>query len=248
VPRRKRLRTAASTQVSAVAARRQRCDALNEFRRDLRKTEFVKMRIRSTVIFSIAALLTAVGISYLFKLGPEPPDTRILMYVGDFPEGHAWMNTSEPLSVYGQLQKHIIVIFFSEFSNLADVDYLNRLEELDQSYPESPLSIVVVFEGEESDPVELERMVDAWGVFFPVIVDNDGLVSSSFGVSAVPALVVLDSRARVSARFYSGWEQADLRGIVGDLLEQGTAMRCLAGVRFVPDGGSVFPETFRSAP
>jgi len=226
----------------------QRCDALMSFRSDLRQTEFMKSRIRSGLIFSVAAILTALGISYLFTLGPKPPDTRILTYVGDFPEDHIWLNTSDPLSVYRQLQNHIIIIFFSRFSNLADVEYLDRLEELNQSYPENPLSIIVVLEDEVSDPGELQQTVDAWGVFFPVIVDQDGGVSSSFGVSAIPALVVLDSRARISARFYSGWEQADLRGIVGDLLEQGTAMRSLALTKYIPDGGSSFPDSIQSNP
>ena len=208
----------------------------------------MQRRIRSAVFFGIAAILTAVLISYLFKLGPERPDTRILTYVGDFPQSHIWMNTSEPLSVYEQLQKHIIVIFFSRFSSLADVDYLSRLEELDQSYPENPIAIIVVLADDASSPDQLAETVDDWGVHFPIIVDRDGEVSSSFSVSAIPALLILDTRARVSARFYSGWEQADLRGIVGDLLEQGTAMRSLAGVKFAPDGGSYLPDTIGTGP
>jgi hypothetical protein len=226
----------------------QRCDTLIDFRNDLPQSDFMKRRIRSAVLFSIAAILTAMGISYLFTLGPKPPPTQILTYVGDFPGDLIWLNTSAPLSVYEQLQNHIIVIFFSRFSNLADVEYLNRLEELNLSYPDNPLAIVVVLEDEQSDPGELMRTVETWGVFFPVIVDATGEVSSSFGVSSTPALVVLDTKARVSARFYSGWEQADLKGIVGDLLEQGTATRSLAVTRFTPDGGSFFPDSIQSEP
>lgn len=219
-----------------------------DYRSDLPLTEYMKKRIRSGVLFFFAAVLTAMGISYLFTLGPDTPDTRILTYVGDFPAEHIWLNTSEPLSVYRQLQNHIIVVYFSGFTNLSDVEYLSRLEELDLSYPDSPVCVVVVLEDEESDSTALRQTVDTWGVVFPVIVDRSGAVSASFGVSSLPALVVLDSKARVSARFYSGWEQADLRGIVSDLLEQGTAMRSLAPTRFVPDGGASFPDSLTAAP
>ena len=215
---------------------------MEDYSRELPKTELVKKKIRSTVIFILALVVAALVIGSLFRLGPKPPDTRILTYVGDFPSDHIWFNTSEPLSVYDQLSRHVTVIFFCRLSVLSDLEYLSRLRELDDYYSDLPLAVVVVLERDESDAAELTATVETWGVDFPIIVDTSGLVSESFSVSTFPALLVLDSKATVSGRFYTGWREADLQGIVGDLFEQGTAMRYLSATPFEPDGGNYFPE------
>jgi len=215
---------------------------MEDYSGDLPKTELVRKQIRSTILFALALVAAALLIGSLFRLGPTPPDTGILTYVGDFPSDHIWFNTSEPLSVYNQLSQHVSVLFFCELSALSDLQYLSRLEELDEYYSDLPLAVIVILVSSETDVSELTTTVETWGVDFPIIIDSSELVSQRFRVSTYPAVLVLDSKATVSTRFYAGWEEADLQGIVGDLFEQGTAMRNLSTTPFEPDGGTYFPE------
>ena len=75
-----------------------------------------------------------------------------------------------------------------------------------------------------------------------MIIDNRGIVSNRFDVTSSPSLLVLDARARVAARFYAGWEKADLEGIVDDLLQQLRAMRFSTIDIYHSDGGSYVPN------
>ena len=187
-------------------------------------------------------IAAAFLIGFLFDLGPEPPVQNVLSGVGDFPVDHIWFNTSEPLSLYNQLSKHVVVVFFCRVSTLADLQYFSRLEEIQEEFTDEPLAVIAAIQTDQTSSDELREIVEDWGIEFPVIIDNTGIVANRFNVSTSPSLLVLDARARVSARFYVGWERADLRGIVDDLLQQLRAMRYSMIEIYHPDGGSYIPD------
>jgi peroxiredoxin len=218
---------------------------LEDYSKDLPMTSLGRKKLRSTILFFLALVATAFLISFLFSLSPEPPSESILSDVDDFPREHVWFNSSEPLSIYNQLRRHVIVIFFCRMSTLSDVQYFTMLQEIQTEFEEQPLVVVIALETSETSIKELEDIVIDWGIDFPVIVDNRGIVSNRFNVSSYPSLLVLDSQARVSARFYTGWEQADLKGIVEDLLRLEGAMRSSPGPIFRPDGESFIPNSLR---
>ncbi|MCD4847011.1 MAG: redoxin domain-containing protein [Candidatus Aegiribacteria sp.] len=219
---------------------------LEDYSKDLPMTSLGRKKIRSTALFLLALVLSAFLISFLFSLNPEPPSESILSDVDDFPREHIWFNSSEPLSIYNQLRRHVVVVFFCRMSTLSDVQYFTLLKEIQTEFEEQPLVVVIALETSESSIEELESIVNDWGIDFPVIVDNRGIVSNRFNVSSYPALLVLDSQARVSARFYTGWEQADLKGIVEDLLQLEGAMRPSPSPVFRPDGESFIPNSLRA--
>lgn len=221
---------------------------LEDYSKDLPMTSLGRKKLRSTVLFLLALGLTAFLISFLFALRPELPSESILSDVDDFPREHIWFNNSEPLSIYDQLRRHVVVIFFCRMSTLSDAQYFTMLQEIQTDFNEQPLVVVIALETSETSIEELESIVIDWGIDFPLIVDNRGIVSNRFNVSSYPSLLVLDSQARVSARFYTGWEQADLKGIVEDLLHLEGAMRSSAGQIFRPDGESFIPNSLRVEP
>ncbi len=215
---------------------------LESYSQELPKSDFNRRRMRSTILFIIAMIATAFLIGFLFDLGPEPPAENVLSNVGDFPGDHIWFNTSEPLSLYNQLSRHTVVVFFCRLSTLSDLQYLSSLADIQDEFRGEPLVIIGAIQMEETSIDELREAIEDWGIEFPVIIDNTGIVSNRFDVSTFPSLIVLDSRARVSARFYAGWEKADLSGIINDLLHQFRAMRYSQFTIFYPDGGSVIPD------
>lgn len=215
---------------------------LKYYSQELPKSDLNRRRVRSTVIFIVAMIATAFLIGFLFDLGPEPPVENVLSNVGDFPVDHIWLNASEPLSLYDQLSKHVVVIFFCRLSTLSDLQYFSRLEQIQKEFSDEPLTVITAVQTDETSIDELLGSVEDWGIEFPVIIDNRGIVSNRFNVCSSPSLLVLDARARVSARFYAGWEEADLRGIVKDLLQQLRAMRFSTIEIYHSDGGSYIPD------
>jgi peroxiredoxin len=215
---------------------------LKDYSQELPKSDLTRRRMRSAVIFIIAMIATAFLISFLFDLGPELPVQNVLSAVGDFPADHIWLNASEPLNLYDQLSKHVVVIFFCKLSTLSDLQYFSRLEQIQEEFSDEPLAVITAIQTEETSIDELRGIVEDWGIEFPVIIDNRGIVSNRFNVCSSPSLLVLDARARVAARFYTGWEEADLRGIVNDLLQQLRAMRFSSIEIYHSDGGFYVPN------
>jgi peroxiredoxin len=217
-----------------------------DYSQDLPRSSLSRRRIRSTIFFLVVMVAVAFLIGFLFDLGPEPAEDDVLSDVGDFPAEHIWFNTSEPLSLYNQLSRHVVVIFFCSLETLSDLEYCQRLEELQEEFREQPLVVIASVQTSETSVDKLWDTVKDWGVEFPVIIDNQGMVSRRFNVGTTPALLVLDARARVSARFFIGWDRADLSGIVEDLLQQLRAMRYTDIHIFRPDGERYIPESFSS--
>lgn len=216
---------------------------MDSFSDDLQKTELSRQKTTSTILFIIALVVLAFIISLLFKLGPEPPEESTGWKAYDFPDEHIWLNSSEPLSIHDQLRKHVIVTFFCEFTSLAELHDLSKLTELDIAFGNYPVSIIVILENGELNINELNDMIDSWGIDFPIVVDHTGMISDAFSVSTFPALLVLDSRARISARFYEGWNSVDIGGIINDLINDGEATRSLAISRYKPIQGSFIPDS-----
>ncbi len=218
---------------------------LEDYSKDLPMTSLGRKKIRSTLLFLLALVITAFLISFLFSLRPAPPRESILSDVDDFPREHIWFNSSEPLSIYNQLRRHVVIVFFCRMSTLSDVQHFTMLQEIQTEFKEQPFVVVIALETFETSIDELESIIIDWGIDFPLIVDNRGIVSNRFNVSSYPSLLVLDSQARVSARFYNGWEQADLKGIVEDLLHLEGAMRSPPSQIFRSDSGSFIPNSLR---
>jgi hypothetical protein len=198
------------------------------------------------VLFLAALVAFASLLGLFFRNGRETMRTGRFLTVGDFPEDHAWFNTSEPLSLYDQLRGHVTVLYFEDFETLDDLRGLSRLDDLNESFSEEPLQVIVVYRiSGERLPV-LYNQIETWDFGYPIIVDDLEEVGVNFGVSSIPALLLIDSTARLSAMYLHGWEHTDLEVVVYDLLNQGRSGRTLAMDPFVPDGGEFIPDRLRS--
>jgi hypothetical protein len=211
-------------------------------------TELSRHGLRSGILFAGALLLSAALLAFLFNLKKEPQGTERYMAVGDFPPGHVWFNSSQPLSLYTELQGHVLVVLFCDFLRLSDVSAVERMHGLRDSMISSPILFVVVYEPTDQSLPTWRETVKNWGIDFPVIVDDDGEVRANFSVSSVPQMLLIDTHARILSRFSSDWQNADVEGLLGDLLAQGVASRSLAASPFRPDSGEYVPPGFSSRP
>jgi hypothetical protein len=217
------------------------------YSKELPSTGLRKKQVLSTVLFLIALVAFACLLGIFFRAGPEGRQTGRFQTVGDFPDDHAWFNTSHPLSLYDQLRGHVTVLYFEDFETLSDLRGLSRLAVLDETFADDPMQVIVVYRISRERLPQLYSQVETWDIHYPVIIDDGGVVGENFGISGIPALLLIDSTARVSAWYYHGWEQADLETVVYDLLTQGVASRTLAMDPFRPDGGEFIPDRLRSA-
>jgi peroxiredoxin len=193
-------------------------------------------------LFGAAVVVAAAGLAVIYRLQDGAPvSTERYQSVGDFPEGHVWFNTSQPISLYDQLSGHVVVVHFCEFTRLSDVQDMTKLRDLRDEFVEMPISVIVVYRTDQTDVDSLQSIIDSWGVPFPIVVDHDEMVSENFGVSSFPAILALGTHKRISARYYTGWQEVDLQGVVNDLIQEAVASRSIARFRFEPDSGRYVP-------
>jgi len=188
--------------------------------------------------------VSALLLSFLFSLKKEPPNAERYVGVGDFPSGHVWFNTAGPLSLYSQLEGHVLVVIFCDFSRLSDALALEGLQSLQDSLRRQPVQFIVAYVPVEETLTAWRQTVRDWGVDFPVIVDHDGAVRSNFGVDSIPQVLLLDAHSRIVTRYSCGWQNADIEGLVADLLAEGVASRSLSFNRFMPQPGEFVPPGF----
>jgi len=201
-----------------------------------------RQRLRSGILFTAAIVLSGAVVVFLFGLEPPVQGTERYAAVGDFPSGHAWFNTRSPISLYGDLSGHVVVLLFSDFSRLSDVRDLSRFEALADDYEDQPVELIVVYVTTDSTASAWRSTVAAWGIGLPVIVDDDGLVSRSMMADRYPLVQVLDSHGRVAGRYHESWTTTDLAGVVDDVIMLGQAGRSLASDPYDVMPGEFIPS------
>jgi hypothetical protein len=211
-------------------------------------TELHRHRLRSGLFFVVALMASAFLIAYLFSIENDAPDTERYVAVGDFPSGHVWFNTSSPLSLYTDLRGHVIVVLFSDFAMLSDLGAVEGLHGIRDSMSTDPVFFVVSYVPGDSSLSSWRETVTDWGIDIPVIVDGDGAVRENFSVDSIPQMLLIDTHGRVITRYASGWQEADVEGLLRDLLEQGVASRSLALTPFRPEPGEYVPAGFEGSP
>jgi hypothetical protein len=201
------------------------------FRRkhDLPESEYSRSKARGAILFALAVAAFAVLAGFLFRMQPETEQALRQYLAPDFPSGHVWVNTPESLSLFQELKGHVVVILFNSLTKLADLQDVNRMEEIAFRFSDSPVACVIVAVGMES-----AEEASRWPFRCPTILDPDTSATRLFGVSALPAVLIIDSNGAIAARYYESWEQIPLEDLIRDLLNQAMATRTIAPQRYTP--------------
>ncbi|MBN1435090.1 hypothetical protein JW921_10040 [Candidatus Fermentibacterales bacterium] len=208
-----------------------------------KRTELSRRLLRSRIAFTAALVAACALLAYLFSLGgASQPCAERFSTVGDFPPGHVWFNTPVPLSLYGELDKHITLVLFCDCASLADVQGLLRLQTMREQYSEMPVAAIIALVNPSTDLDSLRGVIATWGISSPVILDHDGAVSRDFMVDGYPTLLILETHGRIAASYGSGWYQRDLSGLVDDLVSQALASRSLSHEPYEEQQGEYLPD------
>lgn len=104
---------------------------------------------------------------------------RAAVFTDSSGSSHSWDEDGPPL---------VILNFWASWC-VPCLEEFPSLVELRKRHGSDEVLILAVNSGEDS-PFEISRIVERYGVNFPVVVDRDGGVFKSFGVSAIPLSIV----------------------------------------------------------
>ncbi len=204
---------------------------LKKFKREMRDSEYKKYQVRSLLLFAASIIVFTLIAGFLFRQSPSRLPTGRADIASDFPEG-IWFNTSEPLSLYNQLKGHVVVVLFNDFNTLSDLEDIVGFCELNDIFADQSVLCLVVSAGR--DVSATDSLVSQWHIDFPVLADPDSLAMHSFGIRALPGVLVINTTGTVAARYYEDWQNISLEAVIRDLLDQGKATRSLANEKYIP--------------
>lgn len=164
--------------------------------------------MRTSAVLVAAALLTACGntgtpLVDLAKGQAPPSVTGALAEGGRFDVADL---QGRPSAVY----------FWADWCHVCIGEPLDRFQAAFSRRP--PINLVSV--ALRSAPGRVKRVLDDGGYSFPTVLDTPGQIGRRWGVRAVPALVLLDARARVAGAFVGPVSATDF-GRVLDALQAG---------------------------
>lgn len=202
---------------------------LKKFRNDLEDSEYKRHQFKSFLLFAVGIIVFTVIAGFLFKQSPARLPAGRTDIASDFPEGH-WVNTDEPLSLFDQLKGHVVVVLFNDFNTLADLEDLTDFGELNRIFSDQAVICIVISAGCGAETTD--SLVNQWQINFPVLADPDSLAMQTFGIRALPGVLVINATARVAARYYEDWQNIALDAVIQDLINQGIATHSLATEKY----------------
>lgn len=140
-----------------------------------------------------AALLCGILFSPAWGARPITPPAP------EFPPNHAWLNGAE-LSL-GQLRKRrVVLVAFINTMSMNSVRTFPILNAWWQRYNLSGLMIIGVHTPDfdfDSDPLTVRASLKRYGVRFPVVLDNDGLIWKQYANEGWPAFYLVDQKGQI---------------------------------------------------
>jgi thiol-disulfide isomerase/thioredoxin len=127
-----------------------------------------------------------------------------------------WLNTSRPIEI-SDLKNRVILLNFWNHDCL-DCEYISlKIKKLEHLYGNS-LTIIGVYSKEskniDDEKSQIVKSILKNNVTYPVIIDNDLKISSSFDIKNIPALVLIDIHGKVKEIYNN---EKDLSKIEDDI-------------------------------
>lgn len=112
-----------------------------------------------------------------------------------------YINTlNDPVSIASYKGKKVVLLEFWTYSNVNSRRTIPHLNEWYRKYREKGLEIVAVHTPEfdfEKDHTAVKNMSIAYGMSYPVVVDNNGLTSKAYGNTHWPHYYVIDIDGKI---------------------------------------------------
>lgn len=116
-----------------------------------------------------------------------------------------WINTSEPLSLRGNLQGKVVVLDFWTYCCINCLHILPDLHDLEKKFPDNDgLAVIGVHSAKfpnEKVSSNIENAVKRYGITHPVVNDSEALMWNEMGIQCWPTIVVVGPDGRILQTF-----------------------------------------------
>lgn len=171
--------------------------------------------------------------------------------VPDFPRGLDWLNTSRPLTL-ADLRGKVVILEFWTYGCIRSIETMPHLERLAQKYARE-LVIIGVHSAKfphEAQTENIHRIVERYGITFPVINDAGHSVASLYGANIWPTVVMFNPIGQYLGKRSGDIAPAQLDRLIGDIVksfdQQGllnrTPLQTIAQRPAEPDSPLRFPS------
>jgi cytochrome c biogenesis protein CcmG/thiol:disulfide interchange protein DsbE len=177
------------------------------------KTDGVK--IGAVVAFMGVGLFFALrrGNPYPVEVGEYAPDFTLPVLVGGSP-------APNPIHLY-EHRGHVVLVNFWASWCPPCVEETPSLEKLSAQL--QPMGVEVIAVSVDQDPAALAKFIANYHLSFPVALDPDQTVASTYGTSVFPETYILDRQGRVAEKIIGGrdWEVPLMVSFVDSLARGG---------------------------
>jgi thiol-disulfide isomerase/thioredoxin len=150
-----------------------------------------------------------------------------------FEGGLAWLNVDRPISMR-ELRGCVVIVDFWTYCCVNCMHVLPVLRTIEERFAEEPVVVVGVHSGKftaERDPQRIREAVGRYGVPHPVVVDDEMVIWSRFGVRSWPTLVIVRPDGTIASVAPGEPELETLDAFIRRELELARQSGVLAAVR-----------------
>lgn len=160
--------------------------------------------------FSVVYLVFAI---FLTACGPETPGVAN----GDLAPGFALQHLDgHPVSFPGDMEGRVVAIrFWADWCPFCEGE-MRSIEPVFRTYREQGLTVLAI--NVRQDPETAARFIESLAISYDVLLDEDGAVARSYGVSALPTTFFVDRRGKLVTRILGESTPEILERIVKDML------------------------------
>ncbi|MCS6859814.1 MAG: redoxin domain-containing protein [Abditibacteriales bacterium] len=133
---------------------------------------------------------------------PTPPPPPKPPGVTEFPKGAKWFN-SAPLRLADLKGKKVVVLQFWRFECAHCQRIAPDMVRLHQAFKDQGLVLIGIHtpaQGSqtESDPAQVQRKIREWGIPYPVVLDNDGLLWKKYDCHGYPTFFLINKTGKIT--------------------------------------------------
>lgn len=151
------------------------------------------------------------------------------IYAPEFPQTAVWLNTNRPLSL-AELRGQVVLLDFWTYCCINCLHVLPDLAILEEKYKKEPFLVISVHAAKffnERNIENIEAAIERYEINHPVVVDSPHTIWESYGVSAWPSFVLIDSQGRIRGTTSGEGQRFVLDQVIGQLIEEGRKEKTL---------------------
>ena len=153
-------------------------------------------------------------------------------------KGKVWFNASSYKKISMKtLRGKVILVFFWTSNDINCGIAISYLNQWYSQYKDKGLEIIGVHTSEwafNASESEVFNRIEALGIKFPVVLDNDSSMRAAYGQLPWPSFTLVDRGGYIRAQYSIFFKYSDIKIMLQTLLEEGESMMLFKRVHIYP--------------